>query len=347
MEIKKLLAATFCCALLLSGCSAKKKFVYTELAAPEERGLNLVKITEEASGNVIGGRSAYMSSNDYLYAPKRVSGFCTEAKYNWTSYPNLAVSPDGSKIAYISHANEANNVMVKNSTGTGTVTQRTFRNVLGGICWGKDGRMYFADNNRPNYYIASVPAEGGNVMSQHTTGNVDDSFPAVSADGKLLYFTRWQSTYGPSIWVLNQETGQLSSCAQGYNVCPIPGEEGVFYCVRNSNQGRSEIWKVDYINGNESLVLSNVNHGFTSPALSPDGRWLLVVGNAKSGISGDQNLDIFAVRTDGSNLTQLTYHPGDDMCPQWSPDGKRVYFISSRGNEDGWYNVWSMNFLLQ
>ncbi|MDE6382965.1 MAG: hypothetical protein K2K79_01290 [Paramuribaculum sp.] len=346
LKMKKMLAAGFCCILLLSGCSTKKKVVYMELTAPEERGLNLVKITDESSGNVIGGTSYYMGSNDRTYAQKRVSGFCNDANYTWTTYPNLAISPDGTKIAYVQRANGSNNVMVKNSSGLGTVTQRTFRNVLGGFCWGDDGKLYFADNNRPNYYICSIPADNGTMMSQHTTGNVDDSFPVISPDGNKLYFTRWQSNYGPSIWVLDMETGQLGSCAQGYNACPIPGEENTFYCVRNSSQGRSEIWKVNYANGNESLVLSNVNHGFTNPVLSPDGRWLLVQGNAKSGISNEQNLDIFAVRTDGSNLTQLTYHPGEDMCPQWAPDGKRVYFISSRGNKEGWYNVWSMNFML-
>ena len=214
------------------------------------------------------------------------------------------------------------------------------------MAWSKDGKKIVYRNRTGDGFpgkLWTISPDGG--MPEQIP-LPEGGFCSYSPDGKKLYFTRWQSNYGPSIWMLDLESGQLGSCTQGYNPCLIPGEENAFYCVRNSSQGRSEIWKVNYVNGTESLVLSNVNHGFTNPVLSPDGRWLLVQGNAKSGISGEQNLDIFAVRTDGSNLTQLTYHPEADFCPQWGADGKRIFFISSRGNEEGWYNVWSMNFLL-
>jgi Tol biopolymer transport system component len=183
-------------------------------------------------------------------------------------------------------------------------------------------------------------------MSQHTNGNVDDSFPVLSSDGKLLYFTRWTSSYGPSIWSLNKAKGTLSSCARGFDVCAIPGNNEAFYCVRNSTAGKSEIWYVNYVKGQESIVLSDTKRSFTSPCLSPDGKWLLVVGNSTSNISNKENTDIFVARTDGSQLTQLTYHPQTDMSPVWSKDGKYIYFISSRANADQAYNVWRMNFSL-
>ena len=116
--------------------------------------------------------------------------------------------------------------------------------------------------------------------------------------------------------------------------------------MRNSSDGKSEIWYVDYVKGQESIILSDVNRSFTNPTLSPDGQWLLVVGNSASSISKKQNLDIFAVRTDGTQLTQLTYHPQQDCCPVWSKDGKSIYFISSRANKDMYYNIWRMNFNL-
>lgn len=55
---------------------------------------------------------------------------------------------------------------------------------------------------------------------------------------------------------------------------------------------------------------------------------------------------IYVVRTDGTQLTQLTYHLGNDLSPAWSPDGKSIYFLSQRGSAKKKYNVWRMNFSL-
>ena len=57
------------------------------------------------------------------------------------------------------------------------------------------------------------------------------------------------------------------------------------------------------------------------------------------------NLDIFAVKIDGTQCIQLTYHPAEDCCPAWSADGKSVYFLSARANKKNMYNVWKMRFM--
>ncbi|MBO5641954.1 MAG: PD40 domain-containing protein, partial [Prevotella sp.] len=88
------------------------------------------------------------------------------------------------------------------------------------------------------------------------------------------------------------------------------------------------------------------NKSYTSPQLSPDGNWILVVGSSKSEKEKTENTDIFVVRTDGTLFTQLTYHPGHDLSPVWSPDGKSIFFLSQRGSVKGNYNVWRMDFNL-
>ena len=49
------------------------------------------------------------------------------------------------------------------------------------IILGNDGKLYFGDANRPNYYISSVDAEKGSIMKQMTSGTVDDSSPSLSS----------------------------------------------------------------------------------------------------------------------------------------------------------------------
>ncbi len=54
----------------------------------------------------------------------------------------------------------------------------------------------------------------------------------------------------------------------------------------------------------------------------------------------DGNLDIYTVRPDGSDLTNLTNNRAYDVHPVWSPDGERIAFESNR---DGHFHIYVMN----
>lgn len=66
------------------------------------------------------------------------------------------------------------------------------------------------------------------------------------------------------------------------------------------------------------------------PDLSPDG----------SQISYDINQEIYVVNIDGSNPVNLTNHPAWEDYSDWSPDGTRIAFGTSR---DGNAEVYAMN----
>jgi len=52
------------------------------------------------------------------------------------------------------------------------------------------------------------------------------------------------------------------------------------------------------------------------------------------------NLDIYTVRSDGSEQANLTDNPANDYSPTWSPDGTRLAFVSNRDTND---NIYVMN----
>lgn len=324
-------------AAILSSCGSGKN-LFLDAVTPQEQAIAPVKLTDETQISVAGNKS--QGWNNYQNYNGTAWGVDREHRYAWNTGNRLAISPDGTELAFLSIVDGAPNVMVKKVEPGSSATQRTFRRAQN-IAWAPDGNIYFNDNTGNSSAIGSVDAHKGSLVRQHTTNN-NDWNPVVSKNGEIMYFTRFDGS-GPSIWSLNLKTGELSSCARGFDPCMYGNDPYTILCARNSTKGNTEIWLLDLKNGNETLILSDANKAFTDPVISPDGKWILVVGNSLSTISNKQNLDIYAVRPDGTGLTQITYHPETDMSPVWSRDGKYIYFISSRGNADRKFNIWRIN----
>ena len=337
-------------AMFIVSCGVAKKSTFLETYSPEESGLNMMKITDENSNTILGSGSE-VKSNIKVIGKIAVDDFAATTKggskkinFYWNTNRLLSISPDGSEIAYLTRKDKQDNVMIKRSMALGPSTQRTFRDV-NDFFWGSDGNIYFSDCSDGNHLqIVSTNAHAGSLVRQLSSYNADKN-PALTSDGTLLFFTRIDNN-GPSIWSLELGTGAITSCARGYNPCPIPGKNDTFICVRNSSSGNSEIWMVNYVLGQETLLLTDKEKGYTNPSISPDGQWITFTGSSKSVVTKKINLDIYAMKIDGSNFSQITYHPGNDCCPVWSADGQYIYFISSRANKNQYYNVWRMRFTL-
>jgi photosystem II stability/assembly factor-like uncharacterized protein len=69
------------------------------------------------------------------------------------------------------------------------------------------------------------------------------------------------------------------------------------------------------------------------PAWSPDGTRIVFYSNREhmSQPGGEDINDLFLVNADGSGLTPLTSGEGNDMFPDWSPDGGRIAFHGDCG----------------
>ena len=71
--------------------------------------------------------------------------------------------------------------------------------------------------------------------------------------------------------------------------------------------------------------------------VSPDGKWIVFVQRTTDLEANKGRTDLWLVGVDGSGLRRLTTHPDADNNPRWAPDGKTVYFISTRsGSPQVW-----------
>jgi serine/threonine protein kinase len=70
--------------------------------------------------------------------------------------------------------------------------------------------------------------------------------------------------------------------------------------------------------------------------LSPDGTRL-----AYADLAGSNAGDIWVKDLDHGPLARLTFDPADDGSPEWSADGRTIYFDSNRGPSTADYNIWS------
>lgn len=314
------------------------KLNYSVIDVPEEGGVKFEQITED---------SDCVNKEGLVSKAKGMFGIKNLSKIDWWVNPRIAVSPDGSKVAYLNWKNRTSNVMVKDAHRGGASTQRTFRANVTDFTWSPDGNtICFTEFRSGHFGVYLVDASQGTVVRQISTGNENDFAGQITADGKHILFHRGEGPGAYSIWSYDREKNLFSNYSRGMTPCLIPNEKDVIYCGRYTDKRESEIWRVNLSSGVEEILLSQPGRSFTTPVLSPDGRWLLVTGASMDEKGKDINTDLFVIRTDGTQFTQLTYHPGNDLSGVWAPDGKSIYFLSQRGSIEGTFNVWKMNFNL-
>lgn len=299
---------------------------YSVVYVPEETSLDLMKVTKDA---------------DYVCMPE------VHRNYNgvdWLTNKIIDISPDGRKLAFLSMRNGTTNIFTKDTERFGTSSQRTSRSAIMDFSYSPDGKTICfseAKENMNQIFITDAN-QAGYSCSQITSG-ANDFSPVYSDDMKTIYFTR-MDLMGFSVRGYDTANKFLSSYTTGMN--PTADKKTNTLYVARTNNGKGEIWRINLNlnNGVEECIVSDNEHSFYSPQLSPDGKYLVFVGTSKiyTGRGYYWNTDIYRCRTDGTGLMQLTHHAADDLCPVWSADGKYIYFISQRGSTDGVANIWRM-----
>ncbi|MCK4245043.1 MAG: PD40 domain-containing protein, partial [Candidatus Omnitrophica bacterium] len=105
--------------------------------------------------------------------------------------------------------------------------------------------------------------------------------------------------------------------------CPDWSEDGENLIYLSYLHNRTEIFFHKLKNGRRKILSSYPGlNAFAD--ISSKGEIALT-------LSKDGDPEIYAMNKNGSALRRLTYRKGVDASPSWSPDGKRIAFVSDRG----------------
>ena len=155
-----------------------------------------------------------------------------------------------------------------------------------------------------------------------------DEQPVYSPDGERVAFVRSENRgkANEDIYVTDgngSEAVNLTDSPGSVDTSPAFSPDGHRIAFVSDRDGGG-IYTMDADGGNVSRVI-----GSDSPATyAPDGEQLLFADTADG---NDEGLDIFRIRTDGSDKESLLHDPSIwAEWPQFSPDGKHVTFLRAK-----------------
>jgi serine/threonine protein kinase len=216
------------------------------------------------------------------------------------SYP--ALSRDGKKLAFVAHRADKWELWEKSLTDGRETLLAADESRRRAPRWSRDGTRLVYDRWDPKgqEWAVVLPSGGGIEQPLNPPASYDAAAFATdwSPDGK---------------WLLGGTTRAM--------VCLLP----LSAAPHAETQARV-------------LVASHPKYNFWQGNYSPDGHWIAVNAEDKTGV-GISTIGVLPAS--GGEWRPITEEKYWNDTPRWSPDGKTIYFLSSRS---GFMNVWGIRF---
>ncbi len=257
-----------------------------------------------------------------------------------------AVSPDGSKIAFVRTT----------SLGVGRLyAVRVDRELkpqgkpwklvddeegVQSPAWSPDGRSVVFVSSRKGYAsLWKVGVDEGRGSRPEPVGGYLSYEPAISPRGDRLVFASHREM--ENLWALplsrpGVPVGPPTRLTDStrFDRKPVFSPDSRKILFASNRSGRTALWICN--RGGKGLTRIDLPESLRggTPHWSPDGDYIAF----DSRVEGRG--EVFVVGADGAQLRRLTYNAADDIVPSWSRDGRWVYFASNRS---GKFQVWKVS----
>ena len=271
--------------------------------------------------------AAALSSSAVLAQTRLQSGDLLKLR----SVSSVAVSPDGSRVAYTVDNNDGpgrpyGQLWVMTVADGKTVRVGGERDSSGNPVWSADGQslVYRGRVDDKTGLVVSRPdGSGARFLAEMTGTNAplpgSGATIAWSPDGKRIAFV--SSVPGPET---ASATGDPIVITR-YLYKPDAAEGLTHF---NDNR-RLHLFVVDVASGRIDQ-LTDGNHYEHSIDWSPNGQELLFLTNRDADDDEFFNYDVYAMKLSDKSIRRLTATESNEYRPRWSPDGTMVAFEATR-----------------
>ncbi len=200
-----------------------------------------------------------------------------------------------------------------------------------------DGKWLAISHNEPRSrqsLIYVLPAAGGTPRQVTSAG--PSYWHGWSPDGRTLAYCA-QRDGEFDVYTISVEGGSETrlTTAPGLDDGPDFTPDGKHIYFNSTRSGLMKIWRMNADGSKQEQVTNDTEYVDWFPHPSPDGNWLLFVSYDKSvtGHPADKDVVLRIMPLAGGKprvLATLFGGQGTMNVPSWSPDSKRVAFVSYR-----------------
>lgn len=171
--------------------------------------------------------------------------------------------------------------------------------------------------------IAMINPDGSGFR-ELTTGANNSAFPSMAPDGKRLVFRVFGTDGRNGLRILNLDTNAITPLTNGYDTFPLWSPRGDLIMFSRRSAGDYDIYTVKP-DGTGVKRLSPASGNDTHQGWSPDGERIVFASARRfkdEGIYTDAPQpygELFSMKSDGSDLQQLTDNQWEDGTPAWQP----------------------------
>ncbi|PYQ73677.1 MAG: hypothetical protein DMG04_13060 [Acidobacteria bacterium] len=271
--------------------------------------------------------AAALSSSAVLAQTRLQSGDLLKLR----SVSSVAVSPDGSRVAYTVDNNDGpgrpyGQLWVMTVADGKTVRVGGERDSSGNPVWSADGRSLAYRGrvgDKTGLVVSRPDGSGARFLAEMTGTNAplpgSGATIAWSPDGKRIAFV--SSVAGPET---ANATGDPIVITR-YLYKPDAAEGLTHF---NDNR-RLHLFVVDVASGRIDQ-LTDGSHYEHSIDWSPNGQELLFLTNRDADEDEFFNYDVYAMKLSDKSIRRLTATESNEYRPRWSPDGTMVAFEATR-----------------